>query len=177
LAEIVTLFVPVTADVVMMKVAVDCPPAICTLDGVWAEPLLEERLTVRPPDGAAPFSVSVPFVDTPPSTEFGLMERLAKPIGATVKVADCELDPTVPVITADPPVVEALVVTLKVAEFLPPGTFTVPMVGLAIPLLLDERFTTMPFDGALPFSVMVPVEALPATTLVGSRVTDDTCTV
>ncbi len=64
------------------------------------------------------------------------------------------------------------VVTMNVAE-LPPGA-TVTLAGtLATEGLLLDSATTVPPAGAAPFRVTVPVEELPALTVVGESVNDD----
>jgi hypothetical protein len=46
--------------------------------------LLLLKLITAPPAGAGPFSVSVPVVDDPPTTEFGFSERVLNAAGFTV---------------------------------------------------------------------------------------------
>ena len=62
----------VTALVFTGNVALVAPAATVTLDGTVAEVLLLERLTVAPPLGAAPLSVTVPVEGDPPVTVLGL---------------------------------------------------------------------------------------------------------
>jgi hypothetical protein len=45
---------------------------------------------------------------------------------------------------------------------------------VAIEVLLLERLTEIPFDGAGPFSVTVPVEGVPPLTVEGLRVSEET---
>jgi hypothetical protein len=54
------------------------PPAIVTVVGltVAAEVLLLDTLTDAPPDGAWPLRMTVPFVDAPALTLFGLSTAL-----------------------------------------------------------------------------------------------------
>ena len=78
-----------------MKVALVAPAATVTLDGtVAALVLLLESVTVAPPAGAAPLSVTVPVEEFPPMTVVGFSdsdERLGGGGGAgvTVSEADC----------------------------------------------------------------------------------------
>ena len=72
-AEIVTVVGFDTALVETVKVAVLAPAATTTLDGtVAAAVLLLERVTVTPPVGAGPVSVTVPVDVLPPVTTFAL---------------------------------------------------------------------------------------------------------
>ena len=66
-----------TGLLVMVKVAVLAPAATRTLAGtVAAVVLLLERVTVAPPVGAGPVSVTVPVDVPPPITVVGLRLRL-----------------------------------------------------------------------------------------------------
>ena len=63
-------------------------------------------------------------------------------------------------------------VTTNVAELLPCGTVTLAGTLATEGLLLDNA-TTFPPAGAKPFRVTVPVEELPAFTVEGESVSDD----
>jgi hypothetical protein len=77
-------------------------------------------------------------------------------------VTDCEV------------IVNIFVVTVKVAVVAPAGTVTLPLGGTAATLgLLLESVTCEPPLGARPFRVTVPVEELPAVTLVGLRLIEE----
>lgn len=66
----------------------------------------------------------------------------------------------------------ALVLTVKVALLLPPGTVT--LAGTLAAALLLERLTSAPPVGAGPLSVTVPVEdCAPPVTLVGLKVSEE----
>ena len=72
-ADSVDVVVVVTTLVVTVKVAVVEPANTVTLPGVWAAELLSDRVTTTPPEGAGPFSVTVPVDETPPATEEGFI--------------------------------------------------------------------------------------------------------
>ena len=61
-----------TDAVVTAKVPVAWPAATATLAGTMAEALPLDKVTIAPPVGAAPVSVTVPVADCPPVTEAGL---------------------------------------------------------------------------------------------------------
>jgi hypothetical protein len=87
-AEIVTAVEAVTGWLEMVKVAVLAPAATRTLAGtVAAAVLLLDRVTVRPPVGAAPVSVTVPVDVLPPITVVGLTVRFDNVGGFTVRPA------------------------------------------------------------------------------------------
>ena len=72
---IVTLVLPLTALVVIAKVAVVLPLATTTVEGVWAAAvLLLDSVTVAPAVGAGPLRVTVPVAPAPPITVVGLTE-------------------------------------------------------------------------------------------------------
>ena len=64
------------------------------------------------------------------------------------------------------------VVTMNVAELPPAATVTLAGTLATVGWLLDSA-TTVPPAGALPLSVTVPVEELPAFTVEGESVNDD----
>src|SRR5207302_561546 len=79
-AEIVTVVDFDTTLVETVKVAVLAPAATRTLTGtVAAAVLLLERVTVAPPVGAGPVSVTVPVEVLPPVTVVGFKLRLLSP--------------------------------------------------------------------------------------------------
>ena len=78
-----------TALVLTVKVALELPAGIVTLDGTLAAPLLLESNTCAPPAGAAPLSVTVPVGDcAPPLTVEGLNVSEETVGGVTVSEAD-----------------------------------------------------------------------------------------
>jgi hypothetical protein len=159
-----------------VKVALVCAACTVTLDGTVAtDVLLLDRLTLAPPEGAAPVNVTVPVELFPPLTLVGFSvsdESVTLPLaGVIVSDAFCELLPRVAVITAVVVLVTDVVVTGKFADVEPPGTVTV-LGTLALELLL-LKLTTLPPDGAAELNVTVPVELFPPTTLVGFNVTEE----
>jgi len=73
-----------TAEVVIVKFAEVAPAAIVTLEGVTTLELLDVRLTTSPPTGAPPFSVTVPVLLFPPTTELGVTDREVRFAGGAV---------------------------------------------------------------------------------------------
>ena len=162
-----------------VKLALVCPACTVTLDGTVAtDVLLLDRLTLAPPEGAAPVNVTVPVELFPPVTLVGFNlndDSVTLPLaGVIVSDAFCELLPRVAVITAVVVPVTVVVVTLKFADVEPLGTVTV--LGTLAAELLLLKLTTLPPDGAAELNVTVPAELFPPTTLVGFNVTEDTVT-
>jgi len=163
--EIVTFVFPATAEVVTVNVAVFAPAATVTLAGTVATDVFdEERVTTTPLPVALPVSVTVPVDETPPKTLAGLSvteESAAgvRTIGAALVVpeyvaeiptADCDATPSV--------------VIVKVFEVVPAETVT--LAGTVARLESElARVTMVPPVGAGPFSVTVPVTAVPPPTL------------
>lgn len=61
-----------TTPVITVKVTVIAPAGTSTAAGTCAELLLLDRVTVAPPAGATPLSVTVPTELFPPTTVIGL---------------------------------------------------------------------------------------------------------
>ena len=83
-----------TALVLTMNVALVAPPAIVTLGGTLAAPLLLESATCAPPVGAGPLNVTVPVEEFPPTTLVGFSEsedRVGRGGGAAVTVSEAVL--------------------------------------------------------------------------------------
>jgi hypothetical protein len=78
---VVTVKVALVEPAVTVTFALTCAAAVLLLDSV----------TVAPPEGAGPFSVTVPVELFPPITLAGLTatEDSATPTGVTVRVAVC----------------------------------------------------------------------------------------
>ena len=78
-----------TGLVLTVKVAVVALAATITLAGTRAAPVsLLDSVTVAPPTGAGPFSLTVPVDGFPPTTELGLRLIEFNVATTTVKVVD-----------------------------------------------------------------------------------------
>jgi hypothetical protein len=161
--------VDATAVVETAKVAVVAPEAIVTEPGTVADVELLERERLRPPLGAADPIVAVPVEEFPPTTEVGDIVMDVKLGGAIVKVAVAEVLFALAVTVAVVLLATAVVVTVKVAVVAPDATVTVP--GMVAEVLLLERLTTYPEDGAAEEIVTVPVEEAPPVNDVGLSAT------
>jgi hypothetical protein len=117
--EIVAATFVAVGVVVTVNVAVVAPAATVTLAGTAAATLLLESVTVKPPDGAAEVSVTVPEDDVPPTTVAGLKETLDRTGGLIVRVAVFVAAAAVAVIVAVVAVPTATVVVVKVADRAP----------------------------------------------------------
>ncbi len=77
-----------TPVVVMEKVALVAPAGTVTLAGAVATAvLLLESVTTAPPLGAAPFKLTVPCEEFPPTTLAGFRVREERVAGVTVRGA------------------------------------------------------------------------------------------
>ena len=163
-----------TELVLTVNVAVVDPAATVTFEGtVAAAVLLLVSVTTAPPVGAAPFSVTVPVDDAPPVTVVGLtlVEEIAADGTVTVSPAVCVVLLYVAEIVTDVLLATWLVLTVNVAVLAFAGTVTLAgTVAAAVLLLLSV--TTTPPVGAAPFSVTVPVDAVPPVTDVGFKPTE-----
>src|SRR5215211_2671184 len=171
LAVIVTGVDAVTALVAIAKVALVVPCATDTPAGTVAAAVwLLDRETAKPPAGAADVSVTLACDEAPPVTLVGLTDTVERAAGAeggaTVSVALRVAPPYVPLIVRDVDAVTDAVLTTNVALKAPAGTVTLAGTVAALVLLLD-RVTTAPPEGAALVRLAVPSEVLPPTTLAG----------
>ena len=178
-AEMVAEVETRTIDVLTVKVALVAPAGMNTLEGTLAAPLLLESVTLKPPAGAVPLSLTVPVeVCNPPTTLAGFSvseESVITGGGAGVTVSEAVL--VTPAWAAEKVTAvdeaTALVLTINVAVVAPAATVT-PEGTLAAAVLLLESATCTPPAGAGALSVTVPVEdCAPPTTLVGFRLSDE----
>lgn len=112
---IVTTVRDATANVLTVNVAELFPAPIETLAGTVALAELLVNLTVEPPVGVGPVSVTVPVEETVPLTVAGFSEREAIAGGLTVSVWLNVTDPWLAEIVADFRAVTGVVVTDNVA--------------------------------------------------------------
>jgi hypothetical protein len=91
-APIFALVVVAIWEVVAVKVAELPPAGTLTEPGTWAAALSELNVTVMPPAGAAPFRVTVPVDEAPPSTADGDMTTLSG-TGGRIGSANLSLTP------------------------------------------------------------------------------------
>ena len=167
-AVMVAVETAVTADVVMLNVAVVAPAGTVTLAGTVAEVLLEARFTTAPPVGAAVPRVTVPVDGEPPTTLVGDRVKPANAIGLIVSEVLTLTPEAVAVIVEVDTVETAEVETVNVVEKVP-GLTVMDAGTEAEPVAL--RLTTTPFTPATPLKVTVPTEVLPPTTVLGLTVT------
>ena len=155
-----------TAVVATVNVAVVAPALTVTLAGSLADVVLSDSVTTAPPAGAALVNVTVPVEEVPPVTLEGFKVTPESAAGSViVSSAVLVTPPATALIVATVPVDTAVVVTVNVAVVAP--ALTVTLAGTVADALLLERATAVPPAGAAPVKVMVPVEELPPTTVVG----------
>ena len=150
-----------------MKVALAAPGGTVTVAGTEAtEALLLANVTTAPDAGAGPFSVAVPCELLPPVVIDGLSVTEFIAVGATVRVAVCDVAPYPAEMVIWVEAATGAVVTVNVRLLLPDGTVTVAGTEATDASLLAS-VTTAPPDGAGPLSVTVPCELLPPPTIGG----------
>jgi len=161
---IVAVVAELTAEVVIVKVAVVWPAATLTLAGVVALLEFEPRVMVVPLGPAGPFRVTVPVDELPLVTADGETATLCRVAGLIVRAAVClslprnELSVAVTVESTPP------VVIRKVAVVAP--SFTVTDAG-TVALALSECKPIEVVGPAGPLKVTVPIDLLLPTSEVG----------
>ena len=88
MALMVVVVEAVTADVVVVNVAVELPALTVTVAGTTALVLLLDNATTTPPVGAVPVKVTVPVEEVPPVTLAGLSDTPESATAAGVIVSD-----------------------------------------------------------------------------------------
>ncbi len=166
-AEIVALLATATVPVLIVKGAVVAPAGTTTLAGGTAKAAFDERVTVVPVAGAAPFRVTVPVEVVPPGTVAGFTLTPVRTGGVTVNFAVL-VTPRVAEMVATLLVATGVVVIVKVAVVAPPETVTLGWTGENAES--EASVTAMPPDGAALPMVTVPVEFAPPSTVDGLRV-------
>ena len=129
------------------------------------------KATTTPAAGAAPVRVTVPVELFPPTTEVGVLVNEDKTGAFTVNVT-LRVSLYVAEIVTEVLAATGVVVIEKVADVLPVGTVTLAGTCAADVLLLCN-VTTIPGATAAAFSVTVPVELFPPTTVEGLRDKED----
>lgn len=164
--EIVGEVVVPTPLVVTVKVADVALAGTVTLAGTLAAAvLLLDRVTTAPPAGAGPVKVAVPVEDVPPITDVGFT-LMALRVGAVTVNVVVRVLPRVAETVGEVFEATGLVVTVNVAEVAFAATVTLAGTCAAAVLLLD-KLTTVPPEGAGPVIRTVPVEEVPPITEVG----------
>lgn len=172
----VTLIVLVVAAeaalVETVNVAVLDPAGTVTLAStVAAVVLLEDKVTLVPPAGAAAFRTTVAVDELPRFTVVGLsVNDTGAAVGVICSTAFCVTAPMVPPMFTENTAVTAFVVIGNVAVVAPCGTTTTVETFALTELLVSD--TDAPPAGAGSLSVTVPVTPIPPTTDAGSTVTD-----
>ncbi len=126
-----------TALVVIVKVPVVAPAAMVTEAGTVALVELLDRVTTRPPVGAAEPMVAVPVLEAPPATLVGETVMLVRAGGVMVRVAVADVLLALAVMVAVVFAATGVVDTVKVAVVAPAATVTV-LGTVALVLLLES---------------------------------------
>lgn len=159
-----------TTGSVAEKVAESSPAFMRTVAGAMIPARPFVMLTIHPPSGALPVSLTVPVTVEPPTGEV-----LGNPIdntrgASTLSVPRTDRLPVVPVITMLVSTAVTNVAAVKIAVVAFPGTVTVAgTLTSGFPLI---NVTTVPPAGAGDCSVTIPAVFMPPATLAGVNVTD-----
>jgi len=172
-AVTVTVVEAATAPAVTWKVWLFVFTRTVTFAGTGSTPaLLLVRLTVIPPAGAFPLSVTVPVVICPGTTVAGLNDSIVTTGGITVRPPDKNVPlGSVAVMLTAVLAATGSVVTLKVPLVAPPATLKLAGTVAALGLLLI-KVTVRPVGGAGPLKTSVPTEPTPPLTEPGLNVSD-----
>lgn len=175
-AMMVASTVPVTALVVIVKLALVANAGTVMLAGTATTAGRALMSVMSWAWLCAALKVTVPVVALPPIRLVGLSASVASSGcggAATAVTVRSAVRVTTPkpakIVTVLEAVTAALVGTVKAALVAPTGTVTVPGTFAVLKLLLDSE-TTAPPLGAAAVKVTVPVDELPAATVVGLSV-------
>jgi hypothetical protein len=169
---IVTEIDEATPRVVTANVAEVVPTGTLTLAGTVAAAVLElVSVTVSPPVGAKPSSVTVPVEGFPPTTLAGATVTEEREAGRTVSVAVLVTPEYTAVMVTEVETATPVVPTVNVAVVAPAATVIEAGTVAAAVLELDS-VTTAPPAGAAAVNVTVPVAGLPPTIVDGATLTD-----
>ena len=148
--------------------------ATVTFAGTGNTPaLLLIRLTISPPAGAFPLSVTVPVVNCPGASVAGLKDSIVTTGGITVSMPDRNVPlGSVAVMLTLAVAAMGSVVTLKVPLVAPPAILKLAGTVAAAALLLI-KVTVKPVGGAGPLKTNVPTEPMPPVTETGLNVSDE----
>jgi hypothetical protein len=170
----VAVWSAVTVPAAAAKLAVLTPALTVTLDGTVTAPLLLDRLTAAPPEGATFDKVTVQFDVAPLATAEGLQLSEVTCTGAlTVREVVCEVPLYVAVSVAVWSVVTVPAAAVKLAVVKPAPTVT--LAGTVTAPLLLESVTAAPPDGAAFVKVTVQIEDPPPATVDGLQAIPPTC--
>ena len=138
---------------------------------VAAVVLLEDKVTLVPPAGAAALRTTVAVDELPRFTVVGLsVNDTGAAVGVICSTAFCVTPPIVAPMFTENTAVTLFVVIGNVAVVAPCGTTTTVETFALTELLVSD--TDAPPDGAGALNVTVPVTPVPPTTDAGSTVTD-----
>jgi len=164
-AAIVEVTWDATPDVVTTKEVVFEPAGTVTVGGTCAAAFELVTVTVIPPAGAIPVSITVAVDAPPPVKVVGLSVRVDITGGLTVSFAVLVTLPLAAEIVATTEAATAEVVIANVAVFVPAGTVTMAGTCAAASELVIAM--SAPPEGALPVRVIVPVADTPPVTVAG----------
>jgi hypothetical protein len=153
----------------MMKVAVVLPAGAVTLAGTVArETSLLPSVITAPPAGAGADSVTVPVDVAPLGISVGesVNDAAVEPEGRTLSTAVTVTPAEFAEMAAKSYAATGWLVATNDAVFAPAGTVTLEGT-VTTDVLLLERETAAPPDGAFDASVTVPVAVAPALTVLG----------
>ena len=152
------------------KIALVAPGGTTTVFGTTAAKLLLTSLIWSPVDGAALSIVTVPVESLPPVTIVGSRFRPVIVVALTVRLARA-LDPAILALTRAIVVADTgFVEPVNAAVVAPGARFT--EVGPAHADELEERPTTIPWDGAGPLRLTCPFVVWPPISVVGANSND-----